>query len=131
MERFTHNPWKWQQPLGFVQAREIVGAQRVVECSGQVSFDADGATLFPGDMAQQLGVCLDNLEMVLASASMDLSHVVKITTYVTDMDAYFAVRDLMAERMRAAGAEHTHTLIGVAALARPDIVVEIDAVAYA
>lgn len=131
MKRTIHNPWTWQDPFGFVQGNEIEGAERVLECSGQVSFDADGSTLHPNDMGAQISAALDNLEAVLSSADMTLANVMKVTTFVTDMDAYFEHRNLMKDRMTAAGARHTHTLIGVAALARADIVVEIDAVAYA
>ncbi|MDX1449644.1 MAG: RidA family protein [Acidimicrobiia bacterium] len=131
MERVVHDPWEWTKPLGFVQAVEVRGAERVLECSGQVSFAPDGTTLHPDDMGGQLAVCLDNLETVLGEAGMTLGAIAKMTTFVTDMDAYFEHRGVVRERMAAAGAVHTHTLIGVAALARPDVVVEIDAVAYA
>ena len=30
MERRIVNPWTWQDPLGFVQANEISGAQRTI-----------------------------------------------------------------------------------------------------
>jgi enamine deaminase RidA (YjgF/YER057c/UK114 family) len=126
-----HNPWPWSEPFGFVQAIELRNISRVLECSGQVSFAEDGATMHPGDMHAQLGAALDNLETVLAAADMDLGHVVKLTTYVTDMDAYMEHRQLVTDRAAAAGARYTHTLIGVQALARPDIVVELEAVAYA
>ena len=125
-----HNPWSWQDPYGFVQAKEIRGASRILECSGQVAFAPDGSTIAPNDMGRQITAALDNLESVLAAAAMTLANVAKITTFVTDMGAYFEHRHLMTERMQAAGAQHTHTLIGVTELAREDLVIEIDAVAY-
>lgn len=131
MERIEHNPRPWSEPFGFVQAIELRGASRVLECSGQVSFAADGSTMHPNDMRAQLGAALDNLETVLGAAEMDLGHLVKLTTYVTDMDAYMEHRQLVTARVAAAGASYTHTLIGVLALARPDVVVELEAVAYA
>lgn len=130
MERIVHDPWPWSEPFGFVQAVELRNASRVLECSGQVSFAPDGSTMHPGDMRAQLAAALDNLETVLAAADMDLGHVVKLTTYVTDMDAYMEHRQLVTDRAAAAGTRYTHTLIGVQALARPDIVVELEAVAY-
>ena len=130
MERTIHNPWTWQDDLGFVQAVEITGPSKVLECSGQVSFAADGSTLHSGDMAGQISAALDNLESVLGTAEMTLANVAKVTTYVTDMAAYFEHRDLVTQRFEETGGRHTHTLIGVSDLARPDILVEIDAVAY-
>ena len=49
MERKIIHPWKWQDPLGFVQATEVVGGQRVLYCAGQLSVDADGKSLHAGD----------------------------------------------------------------------------------
>ena len=42
MERRIINPWAWQDQLGFVQANQISGAQRVLICAGQASMDAGG-----------------------------------------------------------------------------------------
>jgi hypothetical protein len=45
MERKIINPSKWQDALGFVQGHEVIAAQRVLYCAGQVSVDAEGKTL--------------------------------------------------------------------------------------
>lgn len=37
MKRKIINPWLWQDQLGFVQANEFSGFQRVVFCAGQTS----------------------------------------------------------------------------------------------
>ena len=131
MERFVHNPWTWQDPLGFVQAVVVSAPARVLECSGQVSFDSAGRTLHPRDMARQMSEALDNLEAVLQMADMTLQNVVKLTTFVTDMEAFLECRSVLSDRMEAAEVRHTHTLVGVSALARPDVVIEFDVVAYA
>lgn len=114
-----------------MQGVEVAAPTRVLECSGQVSFDPEGRTLFPGDMGRQIDMAIDNLESVLEMAAMSLANVVKLTTFVTDIDSFITHRVVLTDRMEAAGASHTHTLIGVSALARPDVVVEFDAVAYA
>ena len=62
MERRVINPWTWQDQLGFVQANELKGAQRVLLCSGQTSVDDDGNPVNPSDMAGQVNKALDNLE---------------------------------------------------------------------
>ena len=65
MERRVINPWTWQDELGFVQANELTGAQRVLLCSGQTSVDDVGNPINGGDMAAQVNKSLDNLETVL------------------------------------------------------------------
>ncbi len=45
MERRVVNPWTWQDAMGFVQANEVSGAQRVLICSGQTSMDAEGTSV--------------------------------------------------------------------------------------
>lgn len=130
MERIPRSPWTWQDRIGFVQSVEVVGATRVLNCSGQVSFDPDGATVHPFDMRQQLAVALENLEAVLTQAGFGLGDIVKMTTFVTDIDEYLAHREVVQDPLDAAGCRYAHTLIGVSALARPEIMVEIDVTAY-
>ena len=74
MERQIINPWRWQDEYGFVQANEVSDAQRVLYCAGQVSVDAEGNPLHPGDMGAQIAQSLDNLETVLESAGFAVSH---------------------------------------------------------
>ena len=65
MERRIVNPWTCQDQLGYVQANEISGMDRVLVCAGQTSVDADGHPLHEGSMGAQIGQALDNLETVL------------------------------------------------------------------
>jgi enamine deaminase RidA (YjgF/YER057c/UK114 family) len=70
-----------------------------VLCAGQGSVDADGAALHPGDMGAQLTQALDNLEVVLEQAGTDLSHVVRLNYYTTDVDGLLGQWQVLAERM--------------------------------
>jgi len=127
----VHNPWTWQDQYGFVQGNEISGAQRVLICAGQTSSDENGNTVHPGDMRGQIGRALDNLETVLRSAGMDLSNVVRLNYYTTDVDAFLAAGDVLAERFAASGCRPASTLLGVTRLAFPDLLVELEATAVA
>jgi len=129
MERRAINPWSWQDNFGFVQANEITGAQKVLYCSGQTSVDENGTPVHEGDMAGQAGKALDNLEAVLKDAGMDLSNVVRLTIYTTDVDATIANYGDMAPRL--APIKAAQTLIGVARLAFPPLMIEIEATAVA
>ncbi|HJR89411.1 MAG TPA: RidA family protein [Aeromicrobium sp.] len=131
MESRVINPWTWQDQFGFVQANEVSNAQRVVYCAGQTSVDGDGNPLHEGDMRAQVGKALDNLETVLGGAGLDLSNVVRLNYYTTDIDALFESWDVLATRLGEAGARVTSTALGVARLAFPPLLVEIEATAVA
>jgi enamine deaminase RidA (YjgF/YER057c/UK114 family) len=129
VERKIVNPAKWQDPLGFVQGHEVTGAQRVLYCAGQVSVDAEGKTLYAGDYRGQMNRVLDNLEQVLKGAGFSAADLVRLNIYTTDLDGFFANRNILLERLVAAGDRYTSTLLGVARLARPDLLIEIEATA--
>src|SRR5438874_13592379 len=103
MKRRIVNPWTWQDRLGFVQGHEVSGPGRVLYCSGVVSVDPDGTPLHEGDMRAQLLQALDNLETIAREAGYALSDVVRLNTYVTDVDAYLQARPALQERLERAG----------------------------
>ena len=131
MERRIVNPWKWQDGLGFVQAHEVSGAQRVLLCAGQTSVDAEGHPVHPGDMRAQVTLALDNLETVLREAGLTLADVVRLNYYTTDVEALFGAWDVVMERLAKAGCRPASTLLGVTRLAFPELLVEIEATAAA
>lgn len=123
------NPWTWQDQLGFSQAIEVSGGQRVLYCAGQASVDADGKTTHPGDMRSQFTQALDNLETVLTQAGYTLADVVRLNYYTTDVDALFGSWDVLMTRLGGANVRPGGTLLGVTRLAFPDLLVEIEATA--
>jgi enamine deaminase RidA (YjgF/YER057c/UK114 family) len=131
MENRVINPWTWQDQFAFVQAHEVSGAQRVVYCAGQTSVDGDGNPLHEGDMRAQIGQALDNLETVLSEAGLDLSNLVRLNYYTTDVDALLDSWEVVATRLGDSGARVSSTLLGVARLAFPPLLVEIEATAVA
>jgi enamine deaminase RidA (YjgF/YER057c/UK114 family) len=131
VERTAVNPWQWSLQFGFNQGEVVEGGQRVLFCAGQTSVDGDGNPQHPGDMAAQLALAADNLEAVLRQAGMTLSNVVRLNFYTTDVDAFFEHAGVLAERTGAAGVAPVGTLLGVARLAFPELMVELEATAVA
>ena len=129
MERRIINPWTWQDQYGFVQANEIGGASRTLICSGQTAVDADGHSAHAGDIAAQAKLAFDNLETVLTQAGFSLADVVRLTIYTTDVDALIGSYGSVAGRLADAGCRSAQTLLGVARLAFPELMVEIEATA--
>jgi enamine deaminase RidA (YjgF/YER057c/UK114 family) len=131
VERTAVNPWTWSLNFGFNQGEIVEGATRVLFCAGQTSVDGDGTPQHPGDMAAQIGLAADNLEAVLKGAGMGLSNVVRLNFYTTDVDAFIANAAVLGERTGAAGVAAPGTLLGVARLAFPELMIEMEATAVA
>lgn len=131
MERKIINPWSWQDQLGFVQANEVSGFRRLLVCSGQAALSAEGEPQHTGDMRAQLTLALDNLEEVLKGAGLALSNVVRLNYYTTDVDLFLKEHEVLAGRLAEHGCRPAATLLGVARLAFPELLVEIEATAVA
>ncbi len=130
-ERRAVNPWTWQDAFGFAQAVEVTGGGRVLICAGQTSVDAEGRPLHVGDMRAQAVQALENLEAVLREAGLTLADVVRLNYYTTDVDAFLGAADAWGGRLAAAGCRPASTLLGVARLAFPELLIEMEAIAIA
>ena len=129
MERRVINPWTWQDGFGYVQAQEVSSARRTLFCAGQTSVDAEGRAVHPEDMRAQITQAMDNLETVLRKAGAELSDVVRLNYYTTDVDRCLEAWDALSARLSEAGCRPASTLLGVARLYHPDILIEIEATA--
>ena len=109
----------------------VVGTGKVVFISGQVAIDASGNVVGAGDLGAQAEQVFKNLEACLASAGATFADVTKLTTFIV---GYQAARDrpiLGAARQKYLPTTNppASTLVGVQALATPDIMIEIEATA--
>lgn len=121
------NPPTVRQPTGYTHAIEVVNAERRLVISGQVGIALDGT--IPETGGGQVNQALNNLRAVLEANDMTVNNIVKVTTFLTDrslLGAYRAARAaLLGEHAPAS------TLLFVAGLADPRLVVEIEAEAVA
>lgn len=106
----------------------VLGTGRFVAVSGQLALDEDGKLVGAGDPPAQARQVFENLRRCLAAAGATFDDVVKLTFFVTDMahmPAVRAARDahIRADRLPAASA------VQVAALVRPEFLMEIEAYA--
>ena len=129
MEQRKINPWEWQNQFGFSQAIEVSGASRTLYCAGQTSLDAEGRPVHVGDMEKQVAQALDNLVAVLNAAGFTLGDVVRLNYYTTDVGRFFAAFGSVTSRLAEAKCQPSSTLLGVASLAFPELLVEIEATA--
>jgi reactive intermediate/imine deaminase len=97
--------------------------------SGQASIGDDGSIVGEGDFDAQLAQTFANIEKVLAAAGSDLSHVVKVTIYLTDMANFPKIVE--ARKRWFTPPYPADTTLEVRSLALPQLMVEIDVIATA
>ena len=118
------------QPEGLTKPAtysHVVKVGNLLFISGQVSFDASGKLVGENDMKAQVKQVLENLKTALASQKADFSHVVKINTFTTDVEAFLGAAEVRAEYFK--GHLPASTLVQISKLARPGLLVEIEAIA--
>jgi reactive intermediate/imine deaminase len=76
---------------------QAVRAGDTVYLSGQIPLDPATGELVTGDMEAQVRRVFENLKAVSAAAGADLSHIVKLTVYLTDLAHFALVNRVMAE----------------------------------
>ncbi|MCH6574400.1 MAG: RidA family protein [Bacteroidetes bacterium] len=96
--------------------------------SGQVAYDDRGNIVGRNDMKEQLERTFENLQTVVAAGGSSLEKIIKLTIYVTDVDAYRrASKEVWGKYFKRIFP--CVTLIGVDRLFSADLLVEIEAVA--
>lgn len=83
---------------GYTQVVVASGFQKMVFISGQLPLDENNQLIGEGDIEAQTRACYENLRKSLAAADANFSNVVRMTTYVTDLEMHpKGVRKVRAE----------------------------------
>ena len=124
IERFSSGG-AWEARFGYSRA---VRAGSLVLVAGTTAIDEDGVVRGIGDAAAQTAYVLDRIEAALALAGARMEDVVQTRMFVTDMSRAEEIGRAHGERF----ADHppVSTMVAVAALIDPRMLVEIEAVAY-
>ncbi len=121
-EGLLHNP-------AFSQV-VVASGTRMIYTAGQVSIDEHGVLVGAGDLAAQTAQAMRNVGLALAAARASYADIVKITTYVVSYKPeHRAIIGGARAPFFANGTPPASTLVGVATLALPEWLVEIEAVA--
>jgi enamine deaminase RidA (YjgF/YER057c/UK114 family) len=116
-------------PIGnFVHAVEVPSDSALLFLSGMTSRGGDGGVVHVGNAAEQTRRILQNMLTLLDERGLTLTNVVKITVYVknmADLDEIHRVRrEFFTEDFPAS------TLVEVSQFVHPDMLIEIDSIAY-
>ncbi|MBI4735832.1 MAG: RidA family protein [candidate division NC10 bacterium] len=114
-------------PPNYAQAIKVSGAQTLLFLSGQVAYDDKGNPAHRGDFVAQARAVFRAIKAQVEAGGGSLANVVKLTTYLTDIRHR---AELVPVREEFFGKKiPATTLVGVAALAHPDFLIEVEAIA--
>lgn len=120
-------PEGWERPKGYSNGISAKG--RHVYIAGQVGWDRSGK--FPKDFAGQFRLVLENTLAILKAGDAGPEHIVRMTWYITDMDAYRAsLKEIGAIYRELIGANFpTMAAVQVTGLVEADALLEIETTA--
>jgi len=114
-------------PPTYAQAVKVTGGQTLLFLSGQVAYDQTGNVAHRGDIVGQAREVFRAIKAQVEAGGGTLANVVKLNTYLTDIrhraDILPVREEFFGKKLPAS------TLVGVAALAHPDWLIEVEAIA--
>jgi enamine deaminase RidA (YjgF/YER057c/UK114 family) len=122
------SPSTLSTPAGYSHVVSFPATGRLVWTSGQVAVAADGTVAPAGDWEAQTRLAFENVGHALAAGDATWSDVVKLTFFVVDLGGLptvRAVRDEFVDVQRPP----TSSLVKVAGLVLPELLIEVEAVA--
>jgi enamine deaminase RidA (YjgF/YER057c/UK114 family) len=123
------NPPELATPRGYTHVVTATG-RKMVFVAGQVALDAKGEVVGKGDLRAQATQAYTNLKAALTAAGATPADVVKLNIYIVNYKpADILVNREVRSQFFPQENMPTGTLVGVQALALPDLLIEVDAIA--
>ncbi len=121
------SPNSMHKPVGYSHLAKANG-DKIVFIAGQVALDASGNVVGPGDFRAQTERVFENLKAAVEAVGGSFRNIIKLNVYVLDRAQ---LREYREVRDRYINLENppVSTAIQVAALFRPEFLIEIEAVA--
>jgi enamine deaminase RidA (YjgF/YER057c/UK114 family) len=119
------DPAEMMKPFGAFSQGAWQPEGRMLQISGQVSVDANSEIIGRGDIAAQTRQTLHNIETILRHAGGGFDDIVSVIVYVTEMDGLDKIHEVRREFFRPP--YPASTLVQVAGLVWPDLLIEISA----
>ena len=127
-QRTITNPVTLHDPTPLSYSHAVSAPGELVFISGQYASDATG-TPVPGDFAAQVDLALDRLRTALEGVGLGYEHLVRLGTFIVDHDQDKLETLGKALTARFGNRLPAQTLSGLASLALPGMLFEVDAVA--
>lgn len=127
MAKTTLNPEGLPVPRGSYSLVNIAQPGRMVFIAGQTASDHEGKVVGVGDAREQTRYVLGKIQRAVEAVGGTLNDIVAMNVFTTDVRYH---RDINETRREVLGANFpTSTMVQVVALARPELLLEINAVA--
>lgn len=114
-----------QAPAAIGTYSQAIKVDNTVYLSGQIPLAPETMEVIDGDIKQMIQQVFDNLSAVAEAAGGTLSDIVKLTVYLTDLDNFALVNEVMANNFEAPFP--ARAAVGVKALPK-QVPVEMDAI---
>ncbi len=127
MAKTTFNPDGLPVPRGSYSLVNVAQPGRMVFIAGQTASDHDGKVVGLGDAKAQTRFILGKIQRAVEAAGGTINDVVALSVFTTDVRNH---RDINETRREVLGSNFpTSTMVQVVALARPELLLEINAIA--
>jgi len=127
MAKTTMNPEGLPAPRGSYSLVNIAQPGRMVFIAGQTASDPEGKVVGIADARAQTRHILEKIKRAVEAAGGTINDVVAMSVFTTDVRYH---RDINEARREMLGANFpTSTMVQVVALARPELLLEINATA--
>jgi len=110
----------------YAQGVEVTGG-RTLYVAGQIAIDAEGKLVGEGDIRAQARQVFANIQAIIDEAGGEMSDIVRLVTFLTDIDDYAGFVEVRSEFLRPPFP--AATLVAVSSLVRPEWLVEVEATA--
>jgi enamine deaminase RidA (YjgF/YER057c/UK114 family) len=127
MAKTTLNPEGLPVPRGSYSLVNIAQPGRMVFIAGQTASDTEGNVVGVGDARAQTRYVIGKIQRAIEAAGGTMDDVVAMSVFTTDVRYH---RDINETRREVLGSNFpTSTMVQVVALARPELLLEINAIA--
>jgi enamine deaminase RidA (YjgF/YER057c/UK114 family) len=127
MTKTTLNPAGLPVPRGSYSLVNIAQPGRMVFIAGQTASDTEGNVVGVGDARAQTRYVIGKIQRAIEAAGGTMDDVVAMSVFTTDVRYH---RDINETRREVLGSNFpTSTMVQVVALARPELLLEINAIA--
>jgi enamine deaminase RidA (YjgF/YER057c/UK114 family) len=127
MPKTTLNPEGLPMPRGSYSLVAIAQPGRMVFIAGQTASDSQGNVVGVGDVRAQTRYIIEKIRRAVEAVGGTINDVVALSVFTTDVRYH---RDINETRREVLGSDFpTSTMVQVVALARPELLLEINAIA--
>ena len=126
MTRKTANPVGVHSPVSHYSQAVVVG--NLVWTAGQIPIDKNGNLVGKGDCVAQTHQVYQNLKAILEGVGSSMDNIIKLNTYIVDVEDAKRIRGIKSQYIQQD--PPGSTLVIVEALAYPNLLIEMEAVAF-